>query len=139
MSGSQIRTSGRLGVVSSATKVTIDPGSSVTRKTSASRLLSRSGAIPWLGVIAVMRDVAAGKEVNGQPVSVAQVALAWLLHQSVVSSVIIGAKRIDQLNDNIAAASLTFTEDELSALDEVSRLPAEYPGWMIERQGQYRA
>ena len=90
-------------------------------------------------VIAVMRDVAAGKEVNGQPVSVAQVALAWLLHQSVVSSVIIGAKRIDQLNDNIAAASLTFTEDELSALDEVSRLPAEYPGWMIERQGQYRA
>jgi aryl-alcohol dehydrogenase-like predicted oxidoreductase len=90
-------------------------------------------------VIAVMRDIAAGKEVNGQPVSVAQVALAWLLHQSVVSSVIIGAKRIDQLNDNIAAASLTFTEDELSALDEVSRLPAEYPGWMIERQGQYRA
>jgi aryl-alcohol dehydrogenase-like predicted oxidoreductase len=90
-------------------------------------------------VIAVIRDIAAGKEVNGQPVSVAQVALAWLLHQSVVSSVIIGAKRIDQLSDNIAAASLTFTEDELSALDEVSRLPAEYPGWMIERQGQYRA
>jgi aryl-alcohol dehydrogenase-like predicted oxidoreductase len=90
-------------------------------------------------VIAVMRDIAAGKELSGQSVSVAQVALAWLLHQSVVSSVIIGAKRIDQLNDNIAAASLTFTEDELSALDEVSRLPAEYPGWMIERQGQYRA
>jgi aryl-alcohol dehydrogenase-like predicted oxidoreductase len=90
-------------------------------------------------VIAVMRDIAAGKELSGQSVSEAQVALAWLLHQSVVSSVIIGAKRIDQLNDNIAAASLTFTEDELSALDEVSRLPAEYPGWMIERQGQYRA
>jgi aryl-alcohol dehydrogenase-like predicted oxidoreductase len=90
-------------------------------------------------VIAVMRDIAAGKNVNGQPVSVAQVALAWLLHQSAVSSVIIGAKRIDQLNDNIAAASLILTQDELKALDEVSQLPAEYPGWMIERQGEYRA
>jgi uncharacterized protein YjfI (DUF2170 family) len=51
----------------------------------------------------------------------------------------IGIKEINGEDFYIAAASLTFTEDELSALDEVSRLPAEYPGWMIERQGQYRA
>ncbi len=71
-------------------------------------------------------------------VSVAQVALAWLLHQPHVTSVIVGAKRIDQLEDNIAATTVKLTADELSTLDEVSRLPAEYPGWMFERQGGYR-
>jgi diketogulonate reductase-like aldo/keto reductase len=52
--------------------------------------------------------------------------------------VIIGAKRPDQLADNIAAAKVTLSADELKRLDEVSRLPSEYPGWMLERQGQYR-
>ena len=72
-------------------------------------------------------------------VSVARIALAWLLHQSVVTSVIIGAKRIEQLEDNIAATEVAFTNDELNALDTVSALPAEYPGWMFERQGAARA
>jgi aryl-alcohol dehydrogenase-like predicted oxidoreductase len=81
----------------------------------------------------VMREMA-----DGKGVSVAQVALAWLLHQEAVSSVIIGAKRIDQLNDNIAAAEIRFTEDELQKLNAVSELPREYPGWMLERQGEYR-
>jgi aryl-alcohol dehydrogenase-like predicted oxidoreductase len=81
----------------------------------------------------VMREIA-----DGKGVSVAQVALAWLLHQEVVSSVIIGAKRIDQLNDNIAAVEIRFTEDELQKLNAVSELPREYPGWMLERQGEYR-
>ena len=89
-------------------------------------------------VIRVMREIAAGKEVGGQPVSVAQIALAWLLHQNAVTSVIIGAKREDQLMDNIRAAQVRFSEDELEALDQVSKLPAEYPGWMLERQGGYR-
>ncbi|MES1264847.1 MAG: aldo/keto reductase, partial [Variovorax sp.] len=71
-------------------------------------------------------------------VSVAQVALAWLLHQPQVTSVIIGAKRPDQLADNLAATKLTLSASELAALDEVSRLPSEYPGWMFERQGEYR-
>ena len=71
-------------------------------------------------------------------VSVAQIALAWLLHQPVVSSVIIGAKRPDQLDDNIAATHIRFTDDELRQLDAVSALPREYPGWMLERQGEYR-
>jgi aryl-alcohol dehydrogenase-like predicted oxidoreductase len=71
-------------------------------------------------------------------VSVAQIALAWLLHQSVVTSVIIGAKRIDQIDDNVAATQVKLTLEELAALDDVSRLPAEYPGWMLARQGDRR-
>ncbi len=70
--------------------------------------------------------------------SVAQIALAWLLHQRVVTTVIVGAKRVDQLDDNIAATQVELTTEELAQLDEVSRLPAEYPGWMLERQGEYR-
>ena len=71
-------------------------------------------------------------------VSVAQIALAWLLAQPQVTSVIIGAKRPDQLADNIAAAKVTLSADELKQLDGVSGLPSKYPGWMLERQGQYR-
>ncbi len=80
--------------------------------------------------IDAMRTVA---EARG--VSVAQVALAWLLHRKAVTSVIVGAKRLDQLEDNIAATELSLTGDELDTLDAVSALPAEYPGWMFERQG----
>jgi aryl-alcohol dehydrogenase-like predicted oxidoreductase len=71
-------------------------------------------------------------------VSVAQIALAWLLHQPQVTSVIVGAKRPDQLADNLAAAQVSLSADELKALDAVSRLPAEYPGWMFKRQGEVR-
>lgn len=71
-------------------------------------------------------------------VSVARLALAWLLQQQAVSTVIIGAKKMEQLEDNLAAAEVQFTEDELQQLDEVSALPAEYPGWMILRQGRDR-
>lgn len=70
--------------------------------------------------------------------SVAQVALAWLLHQSHVMSVIIGAKRLDQIEDNLGAATLELTGEELAVLDKASALPGEYPGWMIERQSEYR-
>jgi aryl-alcohol dehydrogenase-like predicted oxidoreductase len=72
-------------------------------------------------------------------VSVAQVSLAWILSKQQVSSIIIGARRMDQLKDNLAATRLTLSEMELKALDEVSALPQEYPGWMIAFQGQYRA
>ncbi|MEJ8821403.1 aldo/keto reductase [Variovorax humicola] len=71
-------------------------------------------------------------------VSVAQVALAWLLHQPQVTSVIVGAKRPEQLADNMAATKVALSAAELQALDEVSRLPAEYPAWMLERQGDVR-
>jgi aryl-alcohol dehydrogenase-like predicted oxidoreductase len=71
--------------------------------------------------------------------SVAQVALAWLLSRPGVTTVILGAKNTAQLDDNLKAASLKLSDEDLKALDEVSRLPREYPGWMLETQGKYRA
>jgi len=56
----------------------------------------------------------------------------------VVTSVIIGAKRPDQLQDNLAAVELTLTPDELRRLDEVSALPPEYPGWVMPFQSADR-
>jgi aryl-alcohol dehydrogenase-like predicted oxidoreductase len=70
--------------------------------------------------------------------SPARVALAWLLTKPVVTSVIIGAKRPDQLRDNLAAAELKLSADEVKQLDEVSELPPEYPGWMLPFQGANR-
>jgi aryl-alcohol dehydrogenase-like predicted oxidoreductase len=68
----------------------------------------------------------------------ARVALAWLLAKPVVTSVIIGAKRLDQLQDNLAAIKLALTLDELRQLDEVSALAPEYPGWVLPFQGADR-
>ena len=70
--------------------------------------------------------------------SPARVALAWLLHQPVVTSVIIGAKRPEQLDDNLAAVDLKLPDEELKQLNEVSQLPPEYPGWMLPFQGASR-
>ena len=72
-------------------------------------------------------------------VSIARIALAWLLAQRDVTTVIIGAKTVDQLRDNLAAAELALDAEELQTLDAVSTLPAEYPGWMLALQGAYRA
>jgi len=71
-------------------------------------------------------------------VSVAQVALAYILAKPFTTSIIIGAKTEEQLTDNLAAADLTLSADEMKALDAVSALPPEYPGWMFERQGSHR-
>ncbi len=84
-------------------------------------------------VVEAMRPIA-----EAHHVPVAQVALAWLLHQPVVTSVIIGAKRMAQLADNLAAVDLLLSADELATLDAASALAAEYPGWMFERQGGFR-
>jgi aryl-alcohol dehydrogenase-like predicted oxidoreductase len=70
--------------------------------------------------------------------SAARISLAWLLAKPVVTSIIIGAKRLDQLADNIAATDLQLTPDELKQLDAVSALPPEYPGWMLQTQGSNR-
>ena len=71
--------------------------------------------------------------------SVAQIALAWLLHQPQVTSVIVGAKTTAQLEDNIGATDVKLTEAELGALHAASALPVEYPGWMLERQSGMRS
>jgi aryl-alcohol dehydrogenase-like predicted oxidoreductase len=83
--------------------------------------------------IDVMRGMAEKRDV-----SVAQIALAWLLHQNAVTSVIVGAKKLEQLDDNIAATEVMLNSDELTALDKASALPPEYPGWMFDMQGSYR-
>lgn len=84
-------------------------------------------------IVDVLHEMA--KEKNA---SVAQLSLAWLLHQSAVSTVIVGAKKMSQLEDNLKAIDVEFTEKELQQLDELSQLPEEYPGWMLERQGRDR-
>ena len=76
---------------------------------------------------------------DARGVSVAQVALAWLLSKSHVSTLIIGAKNEEQLRDNLAVTGLELTQQEIAALDEVSVLPREYPGWMLDQQGSGRA
>ena len=63
--------------------------------------------------------------------SVAQVALAWLLAKPTVTSVIIGAKRMDQLRDNLGAVDIRLSADEVTSLDEVSARPRPYPMWML--------
>ena len=95
--------------------------------------LPGTGGDKGFAVVEAMRPIA---EAHGRPV--AQVALAWLLAQPVVSSVIVGAKRPEQLADNLAAVDLMLTPEQLATLDKVSRLPGEYPGWMFERQGEFR-
>jgi aryl-alcohol dehydrogenase-like predicted oxidoreductase len=80
-------------------------------------------------IIDVMRPIA-----QAHGTSIATVALAWLLAKPVVTSVIIGAKRVDQLEQNLAAVDLTLTAEDIKQLDEVSVLPPEYPGWMVPFQ-----
>jgi aryl-alcohol dehydrogenase-like predicted oxidoreductase len=60
------------------------------------------------------------------------------LHQRHVTSVIVGARTVDQLKDNLASTEVKLTAEELAKLDEVSALAPEYPGWMLKRQGEDR-
>ncbi len=69
---------------------------------------------------------------------VATIALAWVLAKPFVTSVIIGAKRIEQLGQNLAAVDVQLTAEEIKQLEEVSALPPEYPGWMVPFQNMNR-
>jgi aryl-alcohol dehydrogenase-like predicted oxidoreductase len=84
-------------------------------------------------VLDVLAEIA-----RAHAVSIPRVALAWLLHQRVTTSVIIGARHEPQLRDNLAAGELALTADELARLDQASALPREYPGWMIASQARDR-
>lgn len=84
-------------------------------------------------IIEVMEQIA-GKH----NVSVATVALNWVIIQPGITSTIIGAKTLEQLNDNIKAVHLELTPDEVKQLNEISALSSEYPGWMVNRQLQGR-
>lgn len=75
---------------------------------------------------AIVDEVRSVADVRG--VSMAQVALAWLIDRPAVTSVILGARTVEQLEDNLAAADLHLTEEELSRLDKASEPgAADYP------------
>jgi len=78
-------------------------------------------------ILDVLHPMAAAKGTT-----VAQLSLAWLLHQPVVTSIIIGTKNTEQLQDNLKAGQVTFTAEELAQLDEVSKMAIEYPGWILD-------
>ena len=67
-------------------------------------------------------------------VTVPAIALAWLLHQPVTGSVIIGAKRAEQLAQNLAATEVELSADELATLDAIGALDPEYPAWALTGQ-----
>src|SRR3984957_5783809 len=77
-------------------------------------------------ILDVLRPIAQARET-----SVATVVLAWTLAKPFVTSVIIGAKRVDQLQQNLAGCDVQLTADEIKSLDEVSPQRPEYPSWMV--------
>ena len=79
--------------------------------------------------VEALQEIASGKNV-----SVAQVALAWLLYQPGVTSVILGANKMSQLEDNLGAAEIQLSDEELSRLSATTEPPKLYPEWMLEFQ-----
>ena len=77
------------------------------------------------GIVDVLAGVA--KKHNA---SIAQVALAWILARDTVTSVIIGARKLSQLDDNLRSIDVTLSAEDMKALDEVSKIAVEYPAWM---------
>jgi aryl-alcohol dehydrogenase-like predicted oxidoreductase len=63
-------------------------------------------------------------------VSAAQIALSWLLVKPVVSTVIVGARRVDQLQDNIGAVDIVLSQQDIEELDTVSDTGPHYPNWV---------
>jgi aryl-alcohol dehydrogenase-like predicted oxidoreductase len=84
-------------------------------------------------ILDVMRPIA---DVRG--VSCARVAVAWLLARPGVTTVVLGAKTVEQLDDTMAASSFSLTPEELALLNDVSAVAPDYPTWMFERQGATR-
>jgi aryl-alcohol dehydrogenase-like predicted oxidoreductase len=84
-------------------------------------------------IVGAMREVA-----KAHGVSVARVALAWVRQKPFVTSTIVGAKTLEQLNDNLEAVGLTLSPEEIAKLDEISADRAQYPHWMIKRNNATR-
>ncbi|WP_236974074.1 aldo/keto reductase [Membranihabitans maritimus] len=75
---------------------------------------------------------------NRYDASIAQLALAWVRQQRGITSTIIGAKTVDQLNENIKSVTIDLSDNDLKEIDEISPLPLQYPGWMVRQQSGYR-
>lgn len=80
-------------------------------------------------VVETMRPMAESRDV-----AVSSIAIAWLLHRPVVSTVIVGARRPDQLAENLKASDVELTAEELDRLEEIGVPQPEYPGWAIASQ-----
>jgi aryl-alcohol dehydrogenase-like predicted oxidoreductase len=87
------------------------------------------------GYDAIDAAEAIGREIGA---SIAQVSLAWLLAQAGVTSVIIGARRKDQLEDNLHAADIALSGEQIERLSQTTAPPTLYPQWMVERQNSDR-
>jgi len=85
-------------------------------------------------IIDKMREIA-----EGHSVSVAQIALSWVLHQPGISTIIIGARTQEQLLQNLVVSEISLSADELAALQALSQLEPEYPGWMLRFQAMDRS
>lgn len=81
---------------------------------------------------------AMGEIAKTQDASIAQIALAWVRQKAGITSTIIGAKTLEQLDANIKSTQVQLTSDDLAKIDAISPLPMQYPGWMVERQSAYR-
>ena len=73
---------------------------------------------------------------DGHGVSIAQIALAWLLSKDQVSSILLGATKLHQLDDNLAAVNVKLSDDEIAAMEEISAQRRAYPGFFIDRIDQ---
>jgi aryl-alcohol dehydrogenase-like predicted oxidoreductase len=81
----------------------------------------------------VMREIAG--EIG---CTIPQVAIAWVLHRPAITSAIVGARRVEQLADTLAAVDVVLTDEHMARLDVPSRLPSEYPEWIITKQAPSR-
>jgi len=77
-------------------------------------------------ILAALEEIAAEHET-----SMAAITLAWLLQKRSVTSIILGVKHKEQLEDNLKAANVTLSEDDITTLNNSSQLTPEYPGWMM--------
>lgn len=104
--------------------------------TDATNRLSGFDFIPFdkeqgFALVETMRGIA-----DRHGASVAQVAVAWLLAKPAVSSVILGASKMSQLDDNLAAADVALTAEDVAALDKATETAPSYPGWMSGRNDE---
>ena len=107
------------------------PGPAGARRTTFDFPPVDQGKLP--GVLTALTEVAAA-----HGVSMARIALAWMLTRPFVTSVIVGTKTPDQLRDNLAASDLRLSPEQIGRLDTASALPPEYPGWMVDFQHRDR-
>ena len=68
----------------------------------------------------------------------AQVAIAWLLSRQGVTSIIVGATKRVQLDENLKAAALELSEEEVAELNKATALAPVYPNWFIQNLADKR-